>query len=57
MGDTFTNMDATRRAWAEPNDEDPAASDPRVRRQSSNFDDPWDRAKPAPASFDDESPF
>jgi hypothetical protein len=59
MGDQFTNMDATRQAWAEAIEEDPAASDPHARRQQGNFDGPWATAKRAPStsSFDDEPPF
>jgi|tagenome__1003787_1003787.scaffolds.fasta_scaffold19981706_2 hypothetical protein len=59
MGDQFTNMDATRQAWADAIEEDPAAPDPHARRQQGNFDDPWATAKRAPStsSFDDEPPF
>jgi len=59
MGDPFTNMDATRRAWAEAIEEDPDAPGPHARRQATNFDDPWATAKPATStsSFDDEPPF
>ena len=59
MGDPFTNMDATRQAWAEAIEEDPDAPDPRAGRTASNFDDPW--AKPAPKAdgpnSDEEPPF
>jgi hypothetical protein len=57
MGDSFTHMDATRRAWAEAIEEDPDAPDPRARRRAGNFDDPWATAKPATSGFDDEPPF
>jgi hypothetical protein len=39
MGDPFTNLDATRRTWAEAIEEDPNAPDPRTRRATNNFDD------------------
>lgn len=59
MNESFTNMEATRQAWAEAIEEDPAAPDPRARRTSNNFDDPWATAAPrtAGANFDDEPPF
>jgi hypothetical protein len=58
MGDPFTNMDATRQAWAEAIEEDPDAPRPPAR-QATNLDDPWATAKPAAStsSFDDEPPF
>ncbi|GIF01570.1 hypothetical protein [Paractinoplanes rishiriensis] len=39
MGDSFSNMEALRRAWSEAIEEDPGAPDPRARRQAGNFDD------------------
>ncbi|WP_199512158.1 hypothetical protein [Nucisporomicrobium flavum] len=58
MNEPFSNMDALRQAWAEAIEEDPVAPDPRARRTSNNFDDPWARApRPAGSSFDDEPPF
>ena len=54
MGDPFTNMDATRRAWAEAIEEDPDAPGPPARRQARN-EDPW--ASAGTGGFDDEPPF
>lgn len=55
MNEPISNMEALRQAWAEAIEEDPDAPDPRVRRQTGNFDDPWATARSS--NFDDEPPF
>ncbi|GAA4243728.1 hypothetical protein [Dactylosporangium darangshiense] len=56
MGDPFTNLDATRRAWSEAIEEDPDVPGPQARRQARN-EDPWAAATPGRSAFDDEPPF
>lgn len=57
INESFTNMDATRLAWAEAIEEDPDVPRPHAQQQAS-FDDPWLTARPTTAStFDDEPPF